>query len=199
MANVVASPSEAFHTNISETHLRRVAWRSSSSYAIFTWVQYIIPESFQVGVGECCRASVNFLLPLYFYKILIDCPPLPLGPRIARAMQSVVVILPQLTAVAGGTSHPPSPHQPKSFLLLPSQPPFDLDSKQYMLISKFKSENIFMAAVSCLYLFCSKKCFSPGPSTWRDQHLPDIKTESFLTLFSDHSFLLILYQIMLKK
>ena len=103
MANVVASPSEAFHTNISETHLRRVAWRSSSSYSMYTWVQYIIPESFQESVGECCRASVNFLLSLYFYKILIDCPPLPLGPRIARAMQSVVVILPQLTAVAGGT------------------------------------------------------------------------------------------------
>ena len=149
MANVVASPSEAFHTNISETHLRRVAWRSSSSYSIYTWVQFIIPESFQESVGECCRASVNFLLPLYFYKILIGCPPLPLGPRIARAMQSVVVILPQLTAVAGGTSHPPSPHQPKSFLLLPSQPPFDLDSKQYMLISKFKSENIFLESVSC--------------------------------------------------
>ena len=162
MANVVASPSEAFHTNISETHLRRVAWRSSSSYAIYTWVQYIIPESFQVGVGECCRASVNFLLPLYFYKILIDCPPLPLGPRIARAMQSVVVILPQLTAVAGGTSHPPSPsHQPKSFLLLPSQPPFDLDSKQYMLISKFKSENIFLEAVRCHICFAVRNAFHP--------------------------------------
>ena len=36
------------------------------------------------------------------------------------------------------------------------------------------------------YLFCSKKCFSPGPSTWRDQHLPDIKTERFFTLFSLH-------------
>ena len=182
MANVVASPSEAFHTNISETHLRRVAWRSSSSHSIYTWGQYIIPESFQESVGDCCRASVNFLLPLYFYKILIDCPPLPLGPR-------------KGDVVGGGNSppthssggrHPPSPHQPKSFLLLPSQPPFDLDSKQYMLISKFKSENIFMEAVSCLYLFCSKKCFSPGPSTWRDQHLPDIKTESFLTLFSLH-------------